>query len=207
MYVTFESMYIQMILIEHRVNTLSQLRQVPVNRGIEIDIRDYNGQLCLAHDPFESGEKLDDLLAEFMHAFIIFNVKCDGLEEAIIDLANQYNIEKYFFLDSALPSLVKLSRKGINNFAVRVSEYEPIELAMRFAGLVDWVWVDCFHDFPLTTDTYLELKKHFKLCLVSPEMQNHSDAHFLAFTKNLRAMPFDAVCSDRCDDWGHYSVG
>ena len=51
------------LLIEHRVNTVAHLRQVPPERGIEVDVRAEGGELILAHDPFQSGERLDDLLA------------------------------------------------------------------------------------------------------------------------------------------------
>jgi hypothetical protein len=40
-----------MLLIEHRVNTLEKLASVPPHRGIEVDIRDYDGDLRLEHDP------------------------------------------------------------------------------------------------------------------------------------------------------------
>ena len=34
-----------MLLIEHRVNTVEKLRTVPHDRGIEVDVRDYDGAL------------------------------------------------------------------------------------------------------------------------------------------------------------------
>ena len=190
-----------MVLIEHRVNTVDHLRRVPPERGIEVDIRDYEGDLRLVHDPWLNGERLEDLLAVYDHALIIFNVKCDGLENRIIDLAVKYKIQNYFFLDLANPTLVNLVRRGVHQVAVRYSEFEPVEFALAFAGQADWVWVDCFTHLPLNPDVYQRLHRHFKICLVSPELQKHPREMIHSFRQQLRQMPVDAVCADYCDDW------
>ncbi len=190
-----------MLLIEHRVNTIEHLQRVPPDRGIEVDIRDYDGQLRLAHDPFLGGERLEDLLANYRHALIIFNVKCDGLAERIMALAERFSIEQYFFLDLGNPTLINLARRGERRLAVRYSEYEPLEFALAFAGQVDWVWVDCFNHMPLTPGTYQRLREHFKICLVSPELQGHPRPMIQSFRRQLATMPVEAVCTDYGDDW------
>ena len=190
-----------MLLIEHRVNTVARLHTVPAGRGIEVDVRDYDGALRLEHDPFRGGERLEDLLAAYHHALIIFNVKCDGLEEPILELVRQYNIENYFFLDVAPPTLIRLARRGLRQLAVRFSEYEPVEAALALAGQVDWVWVDCFTRLPLDEASYQQLHQHFKICLVSPEMQGFPRQTIQTFRQQLRAMPIEAVCTDLCQDW------
>jgi len=190
-----------MLLIEHRVNTVEHLQRVPPERGIEVDVRDYEGELRLEHDPFLGGERLEDLLAAYRHALLIFNVKCDGLVDPILELAQKYKVQNYFFLDLANPTLVNLARQGVKNIAVRYSEYEPIEFALAFAGQATWVWVDCFTHLPLNPQTYHRLQQHFKLCLVSPEMQQHPRAMIRSFREQLRNMPVDAVCTDYCEDW------
>jgi len=190
-----------MLLIEHRVNTIEHLLRVPAERGIEVDVRDYDGDLRLVHDPLLSGERLEDLLAAYRHALLIFNVKCDGLEGRIMDLAAKYGVKDYFFLDLANPTLVSLVRRGVRQVAVRYSEYEPLEFALAFAGKADWVWVDCFTRLPLEPQSYRRLHEHFKICLVSPELQKHPGKMIRSFREQLREMPLDAVCSDYCDDW------
>lgn len=190
-----------MLLVEHRVNTLEHLRRVPSDRGIEIDVRDHDGDLRMVHDPFLGGERLEDLLAAYDHALAIFNVKCDGLEHRILELVEQYGIRDYFFLDVASPTLVSLVRRGVRNVAVRFSEFEPVEAALAFAGLVDWVWVDCFTRLPLEPESYRRLKQHFKICLVSPELQRHPRETIRAYQAQLRQMPIDAVCTDFSELW------
>ena len=190
-----------MLIISHRVNTLSDLAAVPTECGVEVDIRDYNGRLCMTHDSFSEGEDLNTFLAHYCHSQIIFNTKCDGLESEILRLAEKHNVTNYFFLDTALPTLVKLSGRGIRNAAVRFSEYEPLEFTMRFAGLVDWVWIDCFTHLPLDQQTYSALHSQFRICIVSPELQGHGRSKIAEFRQHLSAMPPDAVCTDFPSDW------
>ncbi len=190
-----------MLLIEHRVNTLEHLQRVPPERGIEVDVRDYDGDLRLVHDPFQNGERLEDMLAAYRHALVIFNVKCDGLESRIMDLAAKYNIANYFFLDLANPTLVNLVRRGVRQVAVRYSEFEPLEFALAFAGQAEWVWVDCFTHLPLNREIYRRLHQHFKICLVSPELQKHPLDWIQSFRRQLCDMPIDAVCTDYCEEW------
>jgi hypothetical protein len=190
-----------MLLIEHRVNTLRHLGQVPQERGIEIDLRDYAGRICLTHEPFEEGDDLKDLLEQYRHSLVIFNVKCDGLEDRIIHLAEKFGIEDYFFLDLPVPTMVKLVQRGMSRVAVRYSEFEPVESALAFAGKAEWVWVDCFTRLPLDEKTYKTLKEHFKICVVSPELQGHGREMIPLFRRQLQGMPVDGVCTDFCGDW------
>ncbi len=192
-----------MLLIDHRVNTTQQLAQTPLDCGVEIDIRDYDGELRLTHDPFLSGETLDAWASSYKHAFCVFNVKCDGLEDGIQALAERRGIQNYFFLDCASPTLVKLARRGERRLAVRYSEFEPLESCLAFAGKVDWVWIDCFTQLPLTKHSYERLKKEFKLCLVSPELQKHGRPEIAIYRQRLRDLgaELDAVCTDHLEDW------
>jgi hypothetical protein len=72
--------------------------------------------------------------------------------------------------------IYKLSSEGIRNIAIRFSEFEGLDTVLNMKGKVDWVWVDCFSKVPLTHDNYKILKESgFKLCFVSPELQNQPD--------------------------------
>lgn len=192
-----------MLLIDHRVNTAEHLQRVPADCGAEIDIRDYDGELRLVHDPFLSGEKLSDWLKGWKHALCIYNVKCDGLEEKIRELGQAAGVKDYFFLDCANPTLVRLARGGERNLAVRFSEFEPLEGALAFEGLASWVWVDCFSRLPFTRENYAKLKKAFKICLVSPELQKQGRGAIPRYRQQLKdlGVELDAVCTDFLDDW------
>ena len=97
--------------------------------------------------------------------------------------------------------MVRLASGGERRIALRFSECEPVESALAFAGKVDWVWVDCFTRLPLDPASHALLRRHFRLCLVSPELQRHPPDALRAYREQLAATPVDAVCSDRCEEW------
>jgi hypothetical protein len=190
-----------MLYVAHRVNTAAQLAAVPPEYGVEIDLRDRGDRLILQHDPFGDGEDFDAWLAHYRHRLIILNVKSERIEHRVLELVQKHNVADYFFLDCSFPMIRLLAAKGERRIAVRFSEYEPIESCLALAGMVDWVWVDCFTRMPLTPDTYARLKAHFKLCAVSPELQGRPPESIAAYAAELKPYPMDAVCTKRPDLW------
>jgi len=194
-----------MELILHRRNTIAQLGATDQKYGVEIDVRSEGGKLILQHDPFLGGESFIEWINSYKHGTLILNVKEEGLEAHIIDIMATSGINNYFFLDQSLPFLVKWSRAGEHRCAVRVSEFESIETALNFAGKVDWVWVDCFTKFPLSsTEARLLLSVGYKICLVSPELQGRNpliEIPVLAALLNELNIKTDAVCTKRPDIW------
>ncbi|WP_295752197.1 phosphatidylinositol-specific phospholipase C/glycerophosphodiester phosphodiesterase family protein [Undibacterium sp.] len=191
--------------ISHRRNTISELRATDRNYGVEVDIRSEGNKLIMHHDPFVAGESFDEWIDAYQHGTLILNVKEEGLEARLIAVMASKGIEDYFFLDQSFPFLVKWSKAGVHRCAVRVSEFESIETALTLAGKVDWVWVDCFTQFPLSGDNVIRLQRAgFKLCVVSPELQGrHADTEIPALVSLLRERSIepDAVCTKRPDLW------
>jgi NDP-sugar pyrophosphorylase family protein len=163
-----------MLFCCHRINTSTELQHINSKYGIEVDLRDNSqGQIYLAHDPFTEGELFDNFLKLYTHSFIILNIKSERIEYKVLELLKKYNITNYFFLDSSFPMIYKLSNEGEKKIAIRFSEFEGLDTILNMKGKVDWVWIDCFTKNPLTFDIYTILKKAgFKLCFVSPELQN-----------------------------------
>lgn len=190
-----------MLKISHRVNTIEHLIRTPLEYGVEMDLRPDGDDIIIHHDPFVKGELFEDLLKHYQHSLIILNTKAEGMEERILSLMEKYHIDNYFFLDLSLPFLIKYMKKGVKKMAIRFSEYEPIDFVMKFAGKVDWVWIDCFSDLPLNHENYQLLKQHFKLCLVSPELQGFDVARIDEFKEKVEHMSIDAVCTKRPDLW------
>lgn len=190
-----------MIYIKHRINTAAQLKETDPQYGVELDLRDRGERLIITHDAFGDGEDFETYMQGFHHNTLIANVKCEGVEQRVLDILQKHRVDNFFFLDLSYPAMIKLIRKGEKRIAVRFSEYEPIENALALAGKIEWVWVDCFTRFPLEEESYVRLKKHFKLCLVSPELQSHPLEMIETFKPLLQAMPFDAICTKRPDLW------
>jgi hypothetical protein len=193
------------LFIRHRVNSGADLASVDPAQGVEIDLRSSgSGELHLAHDPWQDGERFRDWLAQFaargLRGPLIVNTKEDGLETRALEELERAGVRSFFFLDTTLPTLVRWTRsEGRRCFAVRCSQFEPPSLALAFKGLADWVWVDCFGAEPLPASTVAELKPHFRLCLVSPELQGQSPPRVERFSE-LFALA-DAVCTKVPEVW------
>lgn len=195
-----------MNIIRHRRNTRAELEQTPRQYGIELDIRSQGDDLILHHDAFVPGERFVDWLESFQHGTLILNVKEEGLEDRVLCLMKERAIEDFFFLDQSFPFLIKTARTGESRCAVRISEFESIETCLSLAGMVDWVWVDCFTKFPLTsTDARRLAEAGFKLCLVSPELQGRMAPEEITAMRALlaeRGITADAVCTKTPELWG-----
>ncbi|MCM8776213.1 MAG: hypothetical protein NC930_07705, partial [Candidatus Omnitrophica bacterium] len=134
-------------------------------------------------------------------ALMIVNLKTEGVEGRVRELLAKYNIKDYFFLDLSFPSIVRLTAKREKNIAVRFSEYEPLEQCLALKNKVRWVWIDCFRELALNDENYPLLKKHFKLCLVSPELENHPKEKIPGFKKAVAQYEIDAVCTKYPELW------
>ena len=193
-----------MEIIQHRRNTINSLKSTPYKFGVEVDIRTYNSDLIMSHDPYIKGEKFSNWISHFNHGTLIINVKEEGLEDEILFFLKKFNIKSYFFLDQSFPFLLKTSSLGNKNCAVRVSEYESIETALNLKDKISWAWVDMFCEFPISYNDFIALKSaNFKLCLVSPELQSNNKLK-INEVKNIileKNIIFDAVCTKYPNNW------
>lgn len=186
-----------MEIIAHRINTLNELKSIPHEYGVEIDLRDSGDRLILQHDPFVDGEDFEPYLAKYQHGTMILNIKSERIEHRVLELLKQYGIKKYFFLDSSFPMINLLSSQNEHNIALRFSELEAIDTIVNMQGRCQWVWVDCFTKLPITKKIEEQFRTlGYKLCLVSPELQGRQD-DLLAYKKYLddENIVFDAICT------------
>ncbi len=195
-----------MIFISHRVNTIEQLQKQNPFYGCEIDLRsDVNKleSIHLSHDPWVRGVDFDPWLDIFAQKSIqgplILNTKEDGLEFKVMEKLEKHKISNYFFLDTAFPTLVQMVSAKHRKFALRLSAYEPESALKRFAGKVDWVWVDCFWRKPLKPSSDFAKEMGAKLCLVSPDLQGGTAADFSHF----KDIPADAICTKQPEVWAN----
>lgn len=194
-----------MKLIAHRRNTVGELLETPLQYGVEVDIRSFGERLIIHHDAFVEGEDLIHWLDHYRHGTLLLNVKEEGLEQRLLDLMKKKGIEDFFFLDQSFPFLIKTANQGERRCALRISEYECIDTALTLAGKIDWVWVDCFTQFPLSGEEAQRLRQAgFKLCLVSPELQHRTAPEEIPKLRALladRGIVADAVCTKMPERW------
>jgi hypothetical protein len=191
--------------IAHRINTIDGLRATPVECGVEMDVHAYGDRLVVHHDALTDALDLEVWLTAYQHAFVILNVKEEGIEARVRELALARGIERFFLLDLSIPALVKMVRAGESRVAVRVSTYEAVAGALAFSGLAEWIWLDVFEPrLPVTAEEYRALQRAgFKICLVSPELHGRDVAEIATLKAQLErdGLSADAVCSKRLDLW------
>ena len=206
-----------MLIIKHRCNDLQTLRTVAPEFGCEIDIRNHGKRLIVTHDPFqEDGEEFERWLKNFNHKFLILNVKEEGLEENLIRILKYNGVTNYFILDESCPFIRKWALNGVEEFSIRVSEYESYGTALNLAAYlkkynrkIGWVWADSFEGHPLPAPEINALRRcGYKICHVSPELHwlnNPKDwddlvNKFISVLISQRLMP-DAVCTKLLYKW------
>jgi hypothetical protein len=139
--------------------------------SIETDVRSYQGQLIISHDPLTSNTSncllLSDLLLHLPpEAKLFLNVKEDGLLPMLASLEPRLSEFEHYFFDMSFPELVKY-QGGKMSVLNRVSLLEPIHAnTLRSAG---W-WVDCFSPTDSSYARMLRDLSNWKCGLVSPDL-------------------------------------
>ncbi len=192
--------------IAHRINTIAELKKLPEEYGVELDLRDdLNGRIYISHNPFEAGEDFEAYCKEYRHGTMILNIKSERIEHEVLTLMEKYQIRDYFFLDSSFPMIKLLTDMGVKQVALRFSELEGLDTIRDMAGRAQWVWVDCFTKIPIDRESFKELKAlGYKLCFVSPELEGQEEklAEYKEYIRE-QGIVFDAVCtkSYHIKDW------
>lgn len=189
--------------IAHRINTVEELEALPVEYGVELDLRDkLDGSIYICHNPFEGGEDFEEYLKHYHHGTMILNIKSERIEHKCLELIKKYGVKKYLFLDSTFPMIYLLSSSGEKNIALRLSEFEGMDTIRNMRGRVSYIWVDCFTKIPIGTTEYRELKDMgYKLIFVSPELEGRDeDIEQYAACLKQNAMEMDAICAK------HYNI-
>ncbi|MBI2145827.1 hypothetical protein HYU22_00625 [Candidatus Woesearchaeota archaeon] len=202
-----------MLIIKHRVNTVEELKQTPPEFGVEIDLRPEGNRIILHHDPFVPGTDFEEWLKHYHHAFLILDIKSEGIEKYVIELMKKHHFTDYFLLDVTPPFLTKLAKEGVQNLSARFSTFESIKTGIKygraFPGQIPWIFIDVMGkkkeitELPLDKRTYSFLKSQgYKLCLVSPELLGREDK-IKAYQNTLkrREIILDAVLTKRPEAW------
>jgi len=135
--------------------------------GIEIDLRDKDSSIVVAHDPFSDGVKFEDILASSSRLqrqkVFALNVKSDGIGNEIKRILKKNQIKNYFIFDLSFPELIKYRSLDMTIYE-RISEYE--KPFFYSSGLV----VDCFKK---DSDLHFlpKVKNYF---FISPELHGRN---------------------------------
>lgn len=158
-------------------NTLTAFnRSFSMGFGAEIDIRDWDGELVISHDPANRDcIKLINFLKLYLQhptrPTLAFNIKADGLHSELNRHLRSLEIQNYFVFDMAVPDGLLYVHAGMKTYT-RHSEYEPTPPYYEKAY---GVWLDEFDSHWLTDEI---IEEHFsngkEICIVSPELHKRS---------------------------------
>ena len=196
-----------MKIFHHRINTSSQLLEIPSEDGVEIDIRSSGNDIILEHDPFKEGQLFAEWLIHWQGQSIILNIKEEGIEERTLEVLSAYPNLEYFFLDQSFPFLARTVKNGNRNTAARVSDLESVDTALLIN--CDWVWIDCFlGDWNFLPDVVGRLQDHGKkICLVSPELVRENSLNELRLLQEVlydTKLSVQGVCTKLKTLWVHH---
>lgn len=149
--------------------------------GIETDLRDYEGNLVVSHDPATKQAVLADEVFSIyqdmqMKVPLALNVKADGIQSLLMTELRKYDIQNYFLFDMSVPEMIVNERMQLNYFT-RQSDVEPYCVAYDNAK---GVWMDAFSDLSFYTEGLVtnHLNNDKWVCIVSPELHGMSPMDF-----------------------------
>ena len=172
--------------------------------SVEIDIRDFAGEIMISHDPAREDSPtwaqllraLEFSQETFRNQTFALNVKSDGLVP-LLQTSGNLN-EPHFFFDFSVPEGQRYAAEGLP-LATRFSEYEMNNVP--YASNPAAVWLDGFIDdwyidSPLI-ESFMRSNPAIPIVLVSPELHGRSfDLAWSWFkTKFINGGNF-SICTD-----------
>ncbi len=174
----------------HRANDEHSIRRAAEKGwGIEVDVRSYEHDLYLVHDPILTCPPFTalDLLKDFPGP-IIFDFKESGIVDLTVKLIKwaHLDISKCYAADLIVPDMIRAERNELKTLA-RLSPYEVI------SGPFYGYWLDYVKD----TEPFTHVPKH--TFLVSPEL--HGWTLDQDFKRTALNSDFEGICTDIPERW------
>lgn len=183
-----------MDILKHRVSSIEQINPT---LGLEIDVRDFETNIVVSHDPpTNKNIKFSEILKKLSKKQLLaINVKSVEIETELKNILDENNITNYFTFDWPIPSMFKAIDRDLHT-AFRLSEYET-----TLFPNCKWVWIDSFHKI-WYDNPYLESlkKQNYKIALVSPELHGRQK-ELKQFRNSVNFNLVDAICTDKPEYW------
>lgn len=185
-------------------NTIGALVAAAQNGfGLELDLRDYRGELVISHDPprrrpvaFKKLLETLDELDLYSPPTLALNIKADGLAEKVLRALRE-GPQDFFCFDMSFPENVRYQELGLP-VAIRVSELENSVAETRTNDRFRTVWLDSFYsDWWKGDFDFDDLVDSFDVYVVSPELHGREPLEaweFLA-NKSVEGKTF-GICTD-----------
>jgi hypothetical protein len=176
------------------------LRSFQYGFGIETDIRDALGELCVSHDPpqqdYFSLSSLIEIHRPYSQLPIAINIKADGLAQRLKQQLSRAQITNYFVFDMSIPDMRSYLALGMPVYT-RLSEYEEKPaLIHKCQG----IWLDAFERLWYTEKVIHQyLFEGKKVAVVSEELHGRDPS--LQWTMLLSIPEHLLHNLTLCTDW------
>lgn len=158
--------------VEEKNTEIAFERSFSLGFGTETDLRDYCGELVIAHNIADSknipfSRMLEIYKQHKCKGTLAINIKANGLQKKLLQELLKYEIENYFVFDMSVPDLRESIVAGLKCY----TRYSEEEKQPSFLKDSDGIWVDSFILDESLEDSLVELEKMKKpLCFVSDEL-------------------------------------
>jgi glycerophosphoryl diester phosphodiesterase len=181
---------------EEKNTTTSFKRAFELGLGTETDLRDFNGEIVVSHDPPKNGVMTFRDFLKFVprNLPLALNIKSDGIaEKASAELISAEH-HNFFFFDMSIPDMQLYVRRSLP-VAVRLSEYEPIVESLIIQG--EYIWLDMFHSQWYGVDEINNLINLGKqVFIVSEELHGRDRGSHWDFLENFKHSDLITLCTD-----------
>ena len=182
-------------------NSISALvRAYELGFGVELDVRDSDSQIVIAHDSPNNRSVLFSVLLDqlnqnkFDNEIMAINIKADGLSLEISKLIKKYNLSNYFIFDMSIPEMLHYKNAGLKYFS-RLSEFEKSPIMLNNAA---GVWLDAFKS-EWYDKVFINklLGKVNKVCIVSAELHGRDCSQQWELINGLKDQNNLMLCTDK----------
>ena len=198
---------------EEQNSLKSLIKALQLGYGIETDLRDFNGDIVVSHDPpHEDGlirfkDFCDEVNGQPTLGRIALNIKSDGLAVKLSNFLKDYPrlLEECFVFDMSIPDSIAYLKSGLA-FYGRTSEFE---IEMAFRNQASGIWVDNFTDsFDQIAASLDILENKHRAAIVSSELHGRDYKNLWQQIKEAK-LPMHSnfeLCTDYPDLAAEYFV-
>lgn len=174
--------------------------------GVEIDLRDYVGNIVISHNMPIGNEITFKEVLEILdgrNLTLALNIKADGLADKIKDLLKKYSCTNYFTFDMSIPEMVYQQKIKLNVFTGLSDIVKTPILYEKSLG----IWLDSYNLDWFGEYEIKELLCKKKVCVVSPDL--HQREHISVWKKYKNIAYYDGfmICTDYPKEAMRYFYG
>ncbi len=187
---------------EKEKNTIEAfLAAIENNFGIETDLRDFQGEIIISHDPAKKNSLLFEDLLKLLQGKnlpLALNIKADGLSLEIKRLLDKYNHTNYFTFDMSIAETIFQIENKLNVF-VGINEFFKENSLLKYSK---GVWLDSFNsDWFSKKDILNFLNQNKQVAIVSPELHKRQYLPVWEKYKNIEGI---MLCTDNAQKAREY---